>query len=124
MHGRDAAREIAELDLREARGGDQLRERNLRRKAPDAFRKVPVGGTVARYGFTQTRQDRERIGLVQLVEPGSSHARKFETEEAAAGLEHAVGFGERLLEMRRVADTKGDRIGIAAVALDRQVLRI
>ncbi len=86
----------------------------LRREAPDAFGEIAIRRSVTGHQFAKPRQHREGIEIVEIIEPGCRDAREFETKEPPAGLEHAIGFGERLVEMRGVADAERDRIGVLA----------
>ena len=100
-----------------------LRERGLRRKAPDAFGEIAIGRAVARHQLAEPRQHGEGIEIVEIVQPGRCDAGEFETEKPPARLEHAIGFAERLVEMGDVADAEGDRIGVLARSLRRAAIR-
>ena len=124
MHGGDSARQITIFHLVKARFPDQSRESSLRRKPPDALGQIAVGGPIARHEFAQPRQQRKRIEIVELVEPGDGNARKFEAKEPPARSQHAIGFVKHVFQMRGVADAERDRIGVLARIFDREILRI
>lgn len=79
MYARDAAPEVrprAALALvhrpgREARVGDHLRERGLRREAADALDEVLVRLAVAGEDGAQQRDDRERVLVVYSIGQGA-----------------------------------------------------
>src|SRR5437763_2765767 len=70
MDGGDAARQIAEAHALEPGALDALGERLLRRKAPDAFDQILVGGAILRHQRAEQRHDAEGIGLIETVEAG------------------------------------------------------
>src|SRR5271154_769040 len=124
MHGRDPAGEIAHLHAREPGLFDHRRKGLLRRKSANAFGKITVGLAIIRNPFAELRQHRKGITFIERIKPGRFHVREFETEEPPARLQHTPRLGERLFDMRHVADTESDRVGVHGLIGDRQFLGI
>ena len=85
---------------------------------------VAIGRAVARDDLPERRNRGERIGVVNAVQHRQIDARKFEAEKPPAMLQHPMGFSERPLDARHVADAEGDRISVVTPIRQRQSLCI
>ena len=100
-------------------------EARLVGEAADRFDQIAIGLAVADNQVADRRDHLEREEVVDAVEPGHVAGGEFQAHEAPAGLQHAEGLLERLLDARHVADAEGDghRV-IAAVGEGRQFLGV
>ena len=94
------------------------------RKAADRFHQIAIGLGVAGDRAAERRDHVERIEIVERVEPGHIDGGEFEAEEAPADPQHAMGFRERRLDARHVADAERDGDGIEAAVGKRQRLGV
>ena len=56
--------------------------------------------------------------IVDPVQQRHIAVRKFQAQKAAAGLQNAVGLGERLINVGHVADAESNRIGVECAAFE------
>src|SRR5215510_6887456 len=96
------AAQIAVPHPLEARIFDQMHEVFLIGEAADALDEITVGGAVAGDEPAESGYGIEGIGVIEPVEQGQLDGGKLETEEAAAGLQHAESFLKRRLETGEV----------------------
>ena len=85
---------------------------------------IAIGRPVARHDLAHRRNGGEGIDIVGVIQHRQVDAREFEAEKAAAALNHPIGFAQRLLDARHVADAEGDRIGVESPVGKRQRLRV
>ena len=78
------------------------------------FDQILIGLAVAGHRPADRRDHVERIELVERVQPRHVDRGEFQAQEAPAQLEHAIGFAERALDARHVADAEGDGDAIEA----------
>lgn len=62
--------------------------------------------------------------VVDRADERVGHLAELEAHEAAAGLEHAVGLGQRLVHVGHVADAEGDGVDVERVGLELQLLGV
>ena len=85
---------------------------------------IAIRRAVARDDLPERRNGGERIGVVDAVQHRQVDARKFEAEKPSAVLQHPMGFGERPLDARHVADAESDGVGVEPPIRQRQSLRV
>mmetsp|Transcript_22630 Transcript_22630/g.49420 ORF Transcript_22630/g.49420 Transcript_22630/m.49420 type:complete len:206 (-) Transcript_22630:393-1010(-) len=110
------------LDAAKPRVADHLREGLLIRKPANGLDEVLVGGAVVRDRGADLWDHFERVALIGGPEHRVRDLTKLETQKAPAGTEHAPRLGERPVNVRHVADAKGDGVHIKGVVLKRQLL--
>ncbi len=114
----DAAGQIAICDARKSGLANKVGERLLVREATNALNEIAVGIGVAGGQFSEAGNNFERVEIIEPVEDRHLALREFEAKPAAARLQHAVGFGERPVDVRDVADAECDRIGVEAAVCE------
>src|SRR5436305_1005852 len=83
-----------------------------------------TSGRVARDGGGGRRDDSNREQLVKPVEPGHVDGGECQAQNTAAGPQHAIGLLQRKIDLRHVADAKGDGVGVETAVGKRERLRI
>ena len=82
------------------------------RKTADRFDQVAIAVRVPGNGRAQARDQVVRIGVIDFLEAGPFGGREFQAVEPSAMLQHAVGFGQGLVDVGDVPDAESDGIGI------------
>src|SRR5262245_62134328 len=95
MERGDAAGEVAEPDLLEARVAHQRRQLLLRWEAADGLDEILIGRPVAGDDHADERQHAEGIELVERRERRQHDAAELEAKKAPAGLQHAPDLRQR-----------------------------
>ena len=88
----------------------------------DRFGQVAVAVAVARDQLPDARQHVERIPVVGLCQRRGD-LRELQHQQPAAGLEHAVHLGQRLVLVRHVAQAESHADQVEAVVGEGQVSR-
>src|SRR3974390_3570689 len=108
MQCHDAGGHRRERHPAEACSLDNLGEGSRLGKPPNRLDEVLIGLRVASGYLPEARDQLERIEVVKCINARYVDGGEFQAEEAAAELERAMGFGERPLDARHVADAEGD----------------
>src|SRR5690606_15645273 len=124
MERGNAAGEIAIADALETSLLDHRRKILLLGEFADRLDQIAVGIRVARNHLADARNSVERPLVINLVENRQFDLGEFEAQEPTARLQHTIGFGQRLVDMRHIANAESNRIGIEAVVLERQFFGI
>src|SRR5262249_33267217 len=77
-----------------------------------ALDQVPVGFGRAGDQLAEARNDCGGMKVIEPIKQRHLAAGKLQAQKAAADLEHAIGLRESLVDVRNVANSKGDRVGI------------
>ena len=115
---------VCHFDARKTGGADHLGESAGLRKFADRLDEILVGFGVAGHGAAERRNYLERKQIVEPIEAGNVDGGEFQAQEAAAGLQHAIGFAEREVDPRHVADAERDGVGVEAAIRECQRLGI
>ena len=94
------------------------------REFADGLDEISIGLGVARDGAAELRDHPEREQVIEPIEPGHVDGGKFQAQEAPAGPQHAIGFLERAIDPRHVADAEGDRVAVEAAVGEGQLLGV
>ena len=115
---------VRERDAAEARRLDHLGEDRRLGKLADRFDQILVGLAVAGDRFADARDHIVGINVVERAQARQIDGGKLQAEKTPAELEHAMGFAERSLDARHVADAEGDGDAIEAPVGIGQLLGI
>ena len=124
MDGDQPAQDRLDPGVHETRAADHRFEFRHGRKAADRFDQVAIAFRIASNGRADLGHQMVRIGVVDFLEAGPFGGREFEAEKPSAVLQHAVGFGQGLVDVGDVADAEGDRIGIEEPVGEAQFLGV
>src|SRR5262249_45572729 len=94
------------------------------RKFADGFHEIAIGLGITRHHAAEFGDHPEREQVIEPVEAGYIDAGKFQAEEAAARLQHAIGFLQRAVDPRYVADAEGDGVAVEGAVGKGELLRI
>lgn len=120
MNGSNAVCEVLIALARHQKASifDHIAKLDLGGELCNALDEVLVAVAIAGNKLADERDSAEAPALVDGVEQGVVDFGKLEAGEYAAGLEHAVGFFQRDVFVREVADAKGDGVEVDAVGGD------
>ncbi len=124
MQRHDTAREALPVDAGKARRPHHFGKRARLGKLADRFDEIAIGVGVAGHRTAERRNDLERKQIVDSIEPGHVDSGKFQAQEPAAGPQHAIGFAEREIDPRHVADAECDGVGIETAVRESQCLGV
>ena len=85
---------------------------------------IAIGLGVPGDDLAEERQRALRIGVIDAADRRRGHLAEFQAVEATAGLQHAIGIAQRLVDVGDVPQAEGDRIGVEGAIGERQMLRI
>ena len=121
MQRGNTAGKIAPADPLEAGLADHLGKIRLTRKLADRLDQILIAIGIAGHGLADLWNGIERPRIINLVENRQLDLRELEAKEASARLQHTESFRQSAIDMRHIADTKGDRISVESGILERKL---
>lgn len=85
---------------------------------------ILVGLGITRHGAAERRNHPEREHIIQPIETGEVDGGEFQAQESASGPQHAIGFAQRGIDPRHVADAERDGVGVETAIRECQCLGI
>ncbi len=124
MNCGDPTGQITKADTLEAGRFDQPGKRFLGRKATNAFDEVRVGLRSTGCELAKLRDHIERVEVVDGIQDRYVNVAELKAQKPATGFQDTPGFSQCAINVRYVADTKRDCVGIERAVSERKLLGV